>query len=333
MDRLKSTLSSKKVQNILKLTFSILLVVLIIYIIYVIFMKYRHDKVTIVPGVRRITETEKDSIQPFTNSTYMFWMFIENWTNQDYKLIFNHDKSLLVFLDKNVNTLVVMYKSQSCDTPSSLEVPNMPLQSWVHITICKWNRTIDIYINGRLATSHVRFEAPVTVQNPTEIVVGIEDPSNSNDGDEMTVNQYIDAIKCATPCTSDVLDKCHANQVTSDGQSVHNQYYPQSHKEGIIPPDITTGPFYSKRYDLYTDNSYIGRWNKDFLSRTRGSSSSFDGYIADFFFFEKALTQRHIERIFKWGPDLKTREKPTDTNKNCKGFKTPGYLWGYYNWE
>lgn len=44
--------------------------------------------------------------------------------------------------DKNI-----WNSSYSCD------VENIPLQRWVQVSVCMWNRTLDVYINGKLARS------------------------------------------------------------------------------------------------------------------------------------------------------------------------------------
>ena len=117
---------------------------------------------------------------------YSFWMYVSDWS---YK--FGRPKSVLWKGDPNCNTAnpsIWLYPKENklmvrCDSytfnsqtgqyantegnmnpnqnPSlygadkSCDIDNIPLQRWVHVSVSLWNRTLDVYINGKLTRSCV----------------------------------------------------------------------------------------------------------------------------------------------------------------------------------
>ena len=66
------------------------------------------------------------------------------------------------------------------------DISNIPLQRWVQITVVMWNRTLDVYINGKLVRSCVLPGVPAHVNAP--IHVGAAEASN-------TFNGYVSRLK------------------------------------------------------------------------------------------------------------------------------------------
>jgi hypothetical protein len=44
---------------------------------------------------------------------------------------------------------------QAFRTTTACDIDSIPLQKWVHVSISLWNRTLDVYVNGKLARSCV----------------------------------------------------------------------------------------------------------------------------------------------------------------------------------
>jgi hypothetical protein len=51
------------------------------------------------------------------------------------------------------------------NTQFTCDVGNIPLQKWVHVTVTCWDRTMDIYVNGKLARSCLLPGVPVFDKN------------------------------------------------------------------------------------------------------------------------------------------------------------------------
>lgn len=94
------------------------------------------------------------------------------------------------------------------DTKFSCDVENIPLQKWVHVAVTLWNRTLDVYINGKLARSCVLPGVPLQPRSEMEkLFVGHGD----------TYNGYISRLK-------------YYNRSISS-QEVYDLY-----KDGPLPP-------------------------------------------------------------------------------------------------
>lgn len=135
-----------------------------------------------------------------TEYTYSFWIFVNNWNyrNDKPKHVLHRGDSQCknanpsVWLYPNTNKLMIRFQTygeQGTDaqvdnsnlypkypmntmnpiTDKSLmegrnnfvcDVRNIPLQRWVNVSIVLWNRTSDIYINGKLNRSCVLAGVP-----------------------------------------------------------------------------------------------------------------------------------------------------------------------------
>jgi len=121
--------------------------------------------------------------------SYSFWIFINDW---NYKfgspkpILYRGTQDCRhanpsIWLYPTENKLMIRAETYDCDSgvnspiygknnqvskslnpvtdPSILgvekvcDIENIPLQRWVHVVVCLWNKTIDVYINGKLTRS------------------------------------------------------------------------------------------------------------------------------------------------------------------------------------
>lgn len=106
-----------------------------------------------------------------TEHTYSFWFFVSQWeTGTGKKQIFvrshRHNK-LKVFLHEHHPTMtlevvqhngnpVTNYHYADGDVTSpdnQYHLKNVRIQGWNHITICIWDKLMDVYLNGKLTRS------------------------------------------------------------------------------------------------------------------------------------------------------------------------------------
>lgn len=111
----------------------------------------------------------------------------ENTSDYDSQTYYQYDRTTdghtIVNPDRyDGRTPSIWNSSYSCD------VENIPLQRWVHVAITTWNRTMDVYVNGKLARSCILPGVPVHDANLlSNIYVG--------GPDGLTFNGYISRFK------------------------------------------------------------------------------------------------------------------------------------------
>ena len=137
-----------------------------------------------------LTYSSKDLDIPFLNKTfthnkllvnhndfgYSYTFFIKI-DNLDYK--YNEEKEIFrkggdidninnprIFLDKKINNIKIQINTNVVEHTHSdghteeIVLENIPIQTWVFIGITLHNKTIDIYINGKLSKSHILEKLP-----------------------------------------------------------------------------------------------------------------------------------------------------------------------------
>ena len=101
--------------------------------------------------------------------TLSFWIYIADWY---YRL--GEPKAIMVksirgniqtaapgiWLAPNRNNLIITTAVLGSTKPQSCNIPNIPLQKWVHVAYVLDNRTTDVYINGKLERSCVLNNVP-----------------------------------------------------------------------------------------------------------------------------------------------------------------------------
>jgi hypothetical protein len=106
--------------------------------------------------------------------TYSFWMYVSDWNYNfgKWKNIFikgNDDRRAPgLWLYPKTNSLHARINTHA-DYNEGCDVRNIPLQKWVHIVYVLNNRTVDIYVDGKLERSCVLRGVPVLNNDPVSV--------------------------------------------------------------------------------------------------------------------------------------------------------------------
>ncbi len=132
-----------------------------------------------------------------TEHTYSFWFFVSQWElGTGNKQIFtrshrhnklkvfldsNHPNMTMEIVDKNGNLVQPFHNSDDPHPDGKFMLRDIRIQGWNHISICIWDKVMDIYMNGKLTRS---FLLPVTLLSDENngIVVGGTDDVNTFNG-------------------------------------------------------------------------------------------------------------------------------------------------------
>jgi hypothetical protein len=146
------------------------------------------------------------------NFTYSVWLYVNNWNykNGEYKPIFgrfdggNASNEILTSYFKGINTCmtrpsidsdcslnpspvitfdkvqnnILIYISNTYGdnntfkNPFKCEVRNIPIQKWVNFSMTVYNKTLDVYINGKLHKTCVMDSVPVMSSGDIHITPG-----------------------------------------------------------------------------------------------------------------------------------------------------------------
>ena len=107
--------------------------------------------------------------------TYSYWMYIGNWNYRfgELKNIFvkgnEQNSAPAMYLYPRTNSIRAAIATYSEDGMEYCDVKNVPLQKWVHVGYVLNNRTVDIYINGKLERSCVLKGVPRLNNGPVNV--------------------------------------------------------------------------------------------------------------------------------------------------------------------
>ena len=140
--------------------------ILIVYILYKLYKKYIDTKIIIreepedakvelsVPNEDMLLSQALKGLS-FSTS---FWIFVKDW-NYKYmtdKTIFNKGGFKLL-LGNKMNDLYIEMPILGSYYPEKILFKDIPLQKWLHIVITLENRSLDLWINGKLyASRHLK---------------------------------------------------------------------------------------------------------------------------------------------------------------------------------
>jgi hypothetical protein len=134
-----------------------IIIVILIYILYSYFSNLSATLTpsatlnTTVPGVTTINNPSA------TRYAYGTWIYVNSWDPSVPHTILFRDRNINVYLDKTTPTLYVQVYMAS--GPPAWSAPLMitnsfPLQKWVHVIVSMDNQFADVYLDGKLVTSH-----------------------------------------------------------------------------------------------------------------------------------------------------------------------------------
>ena len=188
-----------------KVIFIIILVLFIAFIIYIIYVAVNASKKAAANSPVIVNDVIDAYVArpPFTlpqvtqgmNQTFSTWIYVKDWnykfgqyknilwkgkpnnasTNTQNPTISNiHCPS--IWLYPLTNSLKVVTSTSVPEQVESCDIQNIPLMSWVHIVYVLNNRTVDIYMNGKLERSCALRGIPTISNDPVYITSGSPQP-------------------------------------------------------------------------------------------------------------------------------------------------------------
>jgi len=153
---------------------TVLIILAILVILYLV-MNYFYVKSTTLTKLRSAKDTQliKASTIPNNHNTnnyaYSIWFYVDDWNyrfGEPKVLLSRADTSTtpgpsIVFgaMENDITISVTCYPSAGAKNNNPVihkcTVKNFPLQSWVNLTISLFERTLDIYIDGKLVRTCV----------------------------------------------------------------------------------------------------------------------------------------------------------------------------------
>ena len=180
-----SSTSNSSNTSILYILLAVIFLIILIIVIVILVRTAKKNK----ENVSVLVETPTDAFDmkasfPVKNSdeglefSYSVWIYIQDWTRGWKNIFVKGDKTsgagtnssrapgLWLYPDTNalharINTFAS--PNEGCD------IKNIPLQKWVHITYVLNNRTVDIYIDGKLERSCVLRGVPKLNDSPVHV--------------------------------------------------------------------------------------------------------------------------------------------------------------------
>jgi len=184
-----------------KVIFFIILILFIAFLIYIIYVAVKASQAAtknapiIVNDVIDAYIARPAFVLPQVtqgmNQTFSTWIYIKDW---NYK--FGQYKNILwkgnppntstlnanptvsnihcpsIWLYPLTNSLKVVTSTSVPEQVESCDIQNIPLMTWVHITYVLNNRTVDLYVNGKLERSCALRGIPTITNDPVYITTG-----------------------------------------------------------------------------------------------------------------------------------------------------------------
>ena len=149
---------------------SIIFVVIIILIVYIFALQFGGETTITTMADARVeqkilaSQLPKSDV-PNMNCTYSIWMYVGDWNYRygEKKVIFGRSDEfknqgpLVSFAatQNNIDIEVDVYPNTNEDSnvTHTCTVTNVPLQKWVNVMLSVYNKTLDVYIDGKLSRS------------------------------------------------------------------------------------------------------------------------------------------------------------------------------------
>jgi len=184
-----------------KIIFFIILILFISFVIYIIYIAVQASKAAAANSPVIVNDVidayvarpsfALPQVTQGMNQTFSTWIYVKDWNYKfgQYKNILwkgNPSTTSTAPADPNVgnnhcpsiwlypltNSLKVMTSTSAPEHVESCDIQNIPLLAWVHITYVLNNRTVDIYINGKLERSCALKGIPTITNDPVYITTG-----------------------------------------------------------------------------------------------------------------------------------------------------------------
>lgn len=129
------------------------------------------------------------------NQTFSTWIYVKDWNYkfEQYKnILWKGNPNLTATVAQNpsvgnvhcpsiwlyplTNSLKVVTSTSVPEQVESCDIQNIPLMSWVHIVYVLNNRSVDIYMNGKLERSCALRGIPTITNDPVYITAGNPQP-------------------------------------------------------------------------------------------------------------------------------------------------------------
>ena len=122
---------------------------------------------SLVSGKTEVTILSSEIETSKTNFSYSMWLYVDDWNYRygDEKIILirqdvNGNSNPRIYLANTTNDLHVdiqCYENDYNDSPTlhTCSVKNIKMQKWVHVVTVVNNRTLDIYVDGKLVRTCV----------------------------------------------------------------------------------------------------------------------------------------------------------------------------------
>ena len=188
-----------------KVIFIIILVLFIAFIIYVIYVAVTASKEAAANSPVIVNDVldayiarpafSLPQVTQGMNQTFSTWIYVKDWNYKfgQYKnILWKGNPNLTsttsanpsisnihcpsIWLYPLTNSLKVVTSTSVPEQVESCDIQNIPLMSWVHIVYVLNNRTVDIYMNGKLERSCALRGIPTITNDPVYITSGSPQP-------------------------------------------------------------------------------------------------------------------------------------------------------------
>lgn len=197
----KNSINNMNNTNLIILFVSIVIIVFVLYKIGSYAYSQAHKNSSTNPVLIKNpvnARTYKKSVQvPLAHNvlgfSYSMWIYVANWSYNlnNNKIILNKGNSPQIYLTSNNNNLSVDIKTVTGGIETTT-VNNFPLQKWVHVVTVLNNRTVDIYIDGKLERSKVLTAVPKL--NSRDVDILAQNPHNGGYYGQLSRMQYFARI-------------------------------------------------------------------------------------------------------------------------------------------
>lgn len=184
-----------------KVIFFIILVLFIAFLIYIIYVAVKSSKIAsenspviindVIDAYVARPAFKLPQVTQGMNQTFSTWIYVKDWNYKfgQYKNILwkgnppnsgtlattptvSNIHSPSMWLYPLTNSLKIVTSTSAPEQVESCDIQNIPLMSWVHITYVLNNRTVDIYINGKLERSCALRGIPTISNDPVYMTAG-----------------------------------------------------------------------------------------------------------------------------------------------------------------